>query len=175
MSRENVEVVRRVTEANRSGDPDATFEVVIALVDAKSEFRSNLNAVEGATYRGHDPRWCHKVDSVEQTEGQGPAVGATYRVLHRPRPLKPAVELVVEVVEADAPHRLRLRETDDDGVFDVTYELEAQAGGSHTRLTQADDIEWSIPRLALPVARMMVGRDLSRQFAALKRLLEAEN
>jgi ketosteroid isomerase-like protein len=53
MSRETVEVVRRAIEASRSGDPDANSEVVVALSDPRFEFKSVLNAVEGATYRGH--------------------------------------------------------------------------------------------------------------------------
>ena len=53
MSRENVEVVRRVIEVSRSGDPDASSEAVVGLSDPRVEFRSVLNAVEGATYRGH--------------------------------------------------------------------------------------------------------------------------
>ena len=54
MSQENVEVVRQVIEANRSGDPDATLKLAVALSDPKVEFRSVLADVEGATYRGHD-------------------------------------------------------------------------------------------------------------------------
>jgi uncharacterized protein YndB with AHSA1/START domain len=119
----------------------------------------------------NDPRWCPKVDSVEQVHGDGPAPDARYRVRHRPKPLRGPVELSMEVVECEPPRRLRLREEDDDGVFDVVYELEPVDGG--TRLTQIDQIDWKISKLAFPIARVMVGRDLSRQLAALKRLLES--
>jgi uncharacterized protein YndB with AHSA1/START domain len=119
----------------------------------------------------NDPLWCHKVDSVEQVAGEGPGPGAKYRVLHRPRPGKPASELNMEVVEYDEPRRLRWREEDADGVFDVTYELEPT--GSGTRLSQIDDIDWKISKLAFPIARIMVSRDIARQLAALKRKLES--
>jgi uncharacterized protein YndB with AHSA1/START domain len=121
----------------------------------------------------NDPRWCPKVESVEQVEGHGPHPGARYRAVHRPKPLRGPVDLTMEAVEFDPPRRLRWREEDDDGVFDVVYELEPEAGG--TRLSQIDHIDWKISRLAFPIARFMVGRDLTRQLAALKRLLEDGN
>jgi uncharacterized protein YndB with AHSA1/START domain len=121
----------------------------------------------------NDPEWCDKVDSVEQAAGDGPGPGARYRVLHRPRPRRPPVELATEVVAFDEPHRMGLREEDEDAVFNVTYELEPTADG--TRLTQTDEIDWKISRLALPIARLMVSRDLRRQFATVKRLLEADS
>lgn len=121
----------------------------------------------------NDPLWCDKVDAVEQVVGNGPALGARYRVLHRPRPRKPPVELATEIVTFDEPHRMRLREEDGDAVFNVTYQLEPMGDG--TRLTQIDEIDWKISRLALPIARLMVSRDLRRQFASLKRRLEAES
>jgi uncharacterized protein YndB with AHSA1/START domain len=120
---------------------------------------------------GNDPRWCHKVESVEQLEGHGPGPGARYRVQHRPKPLRGPVELSMEAVEFDPPRRLRWREEDDDAVFHVVYELEPEAGGC--RITQIDHIDWKIRKLTQPIGRLMVGRDLSRQLAALKRLLEA--
>lgn len=78
----------------------------------------------------------------------------------------------MEVVEFDEPLRLRWREEDEDAVFHVLYELEPDSGG--TRLSQTDDIDWKISKLAFPVARVMVGRDLGRQLASLKALLEAQ-
>jgi uncharacterized protein YndB with AHSA1/START domain len=118
----------------------------------------------------NDPRWCEKVVSVEQVAGEGPGPNAQYRVMHRPRPGKPPVELTMQVVEFDPPHRLRWREEDPDAVFNVLYELESD--GAATRITQVDDIDWKIAKPLRPIGRIMVSRDMKRQFASLKRLLE---
>ena len=118
----------------------------------------------------NDAKWCEKVVSVEQLAGDGPGREAGYRVMHRPRPFKPAVELTMDVVEFDPPHRLRWREEDADAVFNVLYELEPT--GSGTQIKQVDDIEWKIGKAALPIARLMVSRDIARQFRSLKRWLE---
>ena len=119
----------------------------------------------------NDPQWCGKVESVHQLSGDGPGPDSSYRVIHRPVRLKKPKELAVTVEEYSPPSRLRLREEDDDGVFDVTYDLEA--AGEGTRLTQRDQIEWKIPRFQLPISRRMVRGDIERQLAELKRRLEA--
>jgi uncharacterized protein YndB with AHSA1/START domain len=119
----------------------------------------------------NDPQWCDKVRSVEQVEGGGPGPGARYVVMHRPIPMRKAKELAVTIEEFDPPHRMRIREEDEDGVFDVTYELEPAGDG--TRLTQRDRIDWKIPRFQQPLAWRLVSRDIASQFAALKRKLEA--
>jgi ketosteroid isomerase-like protein len=54
MSRENVEVVQRLIEANRSGDVEASMKTAIALTDPSVELASRMAAVEPDTYRGHD-------------------------------------------------------------------------------------------------------------------------
>jgi len=54
MSQENVEIVRRLLAANRSGPPDETIEIALSLTDPAVEFRSRVTAVEGANYLGHD-------------------------------------------------------------------------------------------------------------------------
>jgi uncharacterized protein YndB with AHSA1/START domain len=118
----------------------------------------------------NDPNWCAKVVSVEQVSGDCPGPDARYRVIHRSARLKTPNELGVTVEEFDPPPRVRLREEDDDAVFDVTYELQSERGG--TRLTQRDRIEWKIPRFQLRLARRMVTRDIEKQLAALKRVLE---
>ena len=92
----------------------------------------------------NDPEWCRKVKSVEQLSGDGPGTGDRYRVMHAPRPLASPQELMVSVEEYTPPNRMRIREEDDDGVFDVTYELESL--GEATRVTQRDRIDWNIPR-----------------------------
>jgi hypothetical protein len=66
---------------------------------------------------------------------------------------------------------MRMREEDDDAVFEVTYELDPADDG--TRLTQRDQIIWTIPKFQLPLARRMVSRDIQKQLSVLKRLLEA--
>jgi uncharacterized protein YndB with AHSA1/START domain len=119
----------------------------------------------------NDPHWCEKVVSVEQLTGDGPGPDASYRVVHRPVRLKKPKELEVTVEEFDPPHRMRVREEDDDGVFNVTYDLEP--AGEATRLTQRDQIEWKIPKFQRPIARRMVSRDIESQFSALKRALES--
>ena len=91
-------------------------------------------------------------------------------IKRRPIRLKKPKELAVTVEEFDPPRRMRVREEDDDAVFDVTYELELLGEG--TRLTQRDQIEWKIPKLQQPIARRMVSRDIGNQFSALKRVLE---
>ncbi len=54
MSQENVEIVRRLHAANRSGPPEDTLEVGLSLCHPAVELRSRITAVEGADYRGHD-------------------------------------------------------------------------------------------------------------------------
>jgi uncharacterized protein YndB with AHSA1/START domain len=117
----------------------------------------------------NDPRWCPNVRSVEQVAGDGPGPGARYEVMHDPRPGAPPTRLEVEVAEFDPPRRLRLLERDDDAVFDVVLELTPEADG--TRIVQRDEIDWSIPRIARPIAGLMVRRHLRQQFSELQRLL----
>ena len=52
----------------------------------------------------------------------------------------------------------------------MLYELESD--GAATRIIQVDDIDWKIAKPLRPVGRIMVSRDMKRQFASLKRLLE---
>jgi uncharacterized protein YndB with AHSA1/START domain len=120
----------------------------------------------------NDPQWCDKVISVNQVTGDGPGPVASYRMVHRPVRLRQPKEMAVTVEEFDAPRRLRMREEDDDAVFNVTYELEPVGAG--TRLTQRDRIEWRIPKFQLPIARWMVSRDIANQFSALQRTLETQ-
>ena len=53
MSQENVEIVRRLLAANRSGPPEETREVALSLAAPEVEFRSRVMEVEGAEYLGH--------------------------------------------------------------------------------------------------------------------------
>jgi hypothetical protein len=54
MRADNVEIVRRLLETNRSDALEGAVETGIALTDPSMEFRSVLAAVEPRTYRGHD-------------------------------------------------------------------------------------------------------------------------
>ena len=52
---ENVDVVRRAMEANRSSDdPEARLREVLPLWDPACEFTSVMSGVEPRTYRGHE-------------------------------------------------------------------------------------------------------------------------
>ena len=113
----------------------------------------------------NDPRWCSKVQSVEQV-GDG-----RWRVLHKPVPLKGAQELMLDHIETEAPARLRMREEDEAAVFDVTYRLDDLGG--MTRVTQTSEFEWkTLPRILHGTFRRGVERDVRRQLHALKAVLE---
>lgn len=114
----------------------------------------------------NDPRWCDKVKSVEV------AADNRWTAIHKPVPLRPAVELAVEQVDVEAPNRLTLREEDEASVFHVEYRLEATETG--TRLTQISEFEWkSLPRVLHGTFARGVRRDVRNQLRALKRLLES--
>jgi hypothetical protein len=120
----------------------------------------------------HDPRWCRKVESVEQLGGDGPGPGARYVVMHRPIPLRPARRMEHSCLGWDPPRRIEWREDDGTDAIDVVYELE-DVGGA-TRLTQRDEVaRIGAPRLLKPFVKHGIGRDIAHQLEALKRLLEA--
>jgi protein-L-isoaspartate O-methyltransferase/uncharacterized protein YndB with AHSA1/START domain len=120
----------------------------------------------------NDPKWCGRVLTCEQVAGRGPGRHARYRVVHRPVRLRRPSQLDVRVAEFEPPHRIRWREEDHDGLFDVVYVLEPLNGA--TRLTQRDDVELSLPRPLWLIARFNIGRHLEEQFRALKRLMETD-
>ena len=115
----------------------------------------------------NDPVWCKKVRSAE------PAGLAKWDVKHKPVPLRPAMTLVLEQLDADPPRWLKLREEDDVSVFDVEYRLDAADGG--TRFTQVSEFEWKkLPRLLQKTFARGVRRDVQGQLRDLKRVLEAQ-
>jgi uncharacterized protein YndB with AHSA1/START domain len=120
----------------------------------------------------NDPRWCHKVVSVDQVAGDGPAPGSGYAVVHKPVPGRPERRMQYECVAWERPRRIDWRENDGADLIRVTYELEDLGG--RTRMTQRDDAELGAPRLLRPIFKAGIGRDIERQLAALKKLLEAE-
>lgn len=113
----------------------------------------------------NDPKWCPKVKAVEA------AGERRWRVTHKPVPLRPPIELMVEHLAADAPSRLSMREEDDAAVFQVEYRLERD--GSATRFTQISEFDWKrLPRFLHGTFRRGVERDVRRQLRELKRVLE---
>jgi uncharacterized protein YndB with AHSA1/START domain len=113
----------------------------------------------------NDPRWCRKVKSVE------PAGERRWRVVHKPVPLRPAMELTLQLLELQPPERLTLRQEDEASVFEVEYRLENSARG--TRFTQISEFEWKrLPRLLHGTFARGVRRDIRAQLRALKRHLE---
>jgi hypothetical protein len=113
----------------------------------------------------NDPSWCRKLKSVEA------AGERRWTVIHKPVPLRPAMELALEQLEVQQPSRLTLREEDEVSVFNVEYRLEPTAVG--TRLMQITDLEWKkLPRVLHGTFARGVRRDVRGQLRALKRLLE---
>lgn len=113
----------------------------------------------------NDLAWCRKVKSVDRIAPD------RWLVHHKPIPLRPAAALTVELVSADAPHRMLLREEDDASVFEVEYQLEATRVG--VRFTQISEFRWK--RLPAAVQRVLargVRGDIRRQLRHLKRTLE---
>ena len=120
----------------------------------------------------NDPEWCPRVQWCEQREGSGPGQGARYEAMHKPSGYPRKHIRRIEVLEYDAPRRIRWRQEDQIGVFDITYELEPTDGG--TRLLQTDDIKWKLP-LAGPFGKRIVGRHIGEQQKDLKRVMEARS
>lgn len=120
----------------------------------------------------NDPRWCAKVSSVAQLEGDVPGRGARYEVVHRPIPMRPARRMDHRCIGSEPPHRISWREDDGHDVLLVTYLLE-DLGGS-TRFTQRSDAELAAPRVLRPLMRAGIGHDIAGQLKALKTLLESE-
>lgn len=120
----------------------------------------------------NDPQWCGYVKAVEQTAGDGPAVGARYRALHDPRPGK-AVPLEVEIRELDPPRRMVLFEEDFAAQLLVTCELDA-LDDRRTRITQTTEARLKgVWKLMAPASYLGIRATLPKQFAALKAHLES--
>ena len=92
-------------------------------------------------------------------------------MVHKPVPLRPSVELIVEQLASEPPRRLRLREEDAQSVFEVEYRLDP--AGACTRFTQVSQFHWKgVPAVLGGVLGWGVRRDLKRQLRELKRVLE---
>lgn len=118
----------------------------------------------------NDPRWCPRVTWCEQRVGDGVAAGARFEALHSPT-MQRTHSRWIDIVAADPPRTVVTRQEDEIGVFTITYTVE-RAGAAGTRVTQRDDIDWKVARLARPVARLIVRRHMADQLRRLKRLLE---
>jgi uncharacterized protein YndB with AHSA1/START domain len=113
----------------------------------------------------NDPRWCPKVKSVE------PVADRRWRVVHKPVPFRPPMELTLEQVELRPLESLTLRQEDEVSVFDVEYRVEPRGDG--TRFTQISVFSWKrLPRVLHGTFARRVRRDVRAQLRALKRLLE---
>jgi uncharacterized protein YndB with AHSA1/START domain len=113
----------------------------------------------------NDPRWCRKVESVQ------PTADGRWTVSHKPVPLRPPIELVVEHLVVDPPRRLVLREEDEVSIFNVEYRIESGEAG--TRFTQISVFEWKkLPRVLHGTFARGVRRDVRGQLQALKQLVE---
>ena len=118
----------------------------------------------------NDPRWCEKLISVDQLDGDGPGPGAEYVVVHRPIPLRPARQMRFTCIDWDPPRRIVWREDDGHDVIDVVYELEPV--WTATRVTQRDTAWLGAPRWLRPLMKTGIRRDMRRQLRALRRVLE---
>jgi uncharacterized protein YndB with AHSA1/START domain len=113
-----------------------------------------------------DTQWCPKVRSVQ------PIGASRWKVVHKPVPVRPAVELSVQQLALDPPSRLVIREEDQTSVFTVIYRLERIPAG--TRFTQVSEVEWKrVPRVFRGLFTRGVRRDVRGQLKTLKRVLEA--
>jgi ketosteroid isomerase-like protein len=96
MPQENVEILRRAISATRSGPPEETVDVAVALTDPEIVFESRLVSVEGATYRGHDGvrryfadmadafrEWRNEVDEIADVAPNAVVMDITFRATAR--------------------------------------------------------------------------------------------
>jgi hypothetical protein len=150
---------------SRRGAPATTFEYALDIARPIEEVFAFV-----ADSR-NDPRWCPRVVTCEQVEGEGPQLGARYEAFHRPSLQRPHLRRI-HVQEFDHPRLIRSRQEDNVAVFTITYQLEP--AGTGTRLAQRDEIEWRIPRRYVPLAKRIVRRHIGDQLENLKRLLERE-
>jgi len=112
----------------------------------------------------NDPQWCPKVRSVE------PCGEKRWLVRHKPVPLRPTIDLLIEQIELDPPRRLLIREEDEASIFEVEYRLEPV--GATTRFTQVSEFTWKrLPRFLHKTFERGVRRDLRHQLRTLREVL----
>lgn len=112
---------------------------------------------------------------MKRVSGNGTGEGARYRMRHTPGGRE--YDAAVEVVACERPYRLKWTMTDSGHTLHGTYELEQVNG--RTRLTQTSQIIFEgwlrIPGLFMKrfIAKD-VKKELGKQFANLKQILESE-
>lgn len=119
----------------------------------------------------NDRSWCPKVRDVRQVEGDGPAPGARYEVIHRPVPVLPPRTMRHTLVSWIPDRELRWHEDDGHDQIDVRYTLRDVSGGM--QFTQTDHVTSGAPRLLQPAIRVGIGHDVAGQLKRLKRHLES--
>jgi len=118
----------------------------------------------------NDPDWCPTVREPQQVEGSGPTVGAGYRFMHKPAPIKWA-PLTVQITELDPPSRFAARSEDAQGFYDYVYELEPVEGG--TRIIHRTNSHFtSLLRFIAPLLKGHLQKVMNGQLHGLKALLE---
>ncbi len=118
----------------------------------------------------NDPEWCLTVRDPQQVEGDAPAVGAEYRFMHKPGPVKYA-PITVRIMELDPPRRFKARSEDAQGFYEYRYELEPVDGG--TRITHRTESHFtSLLRFIAPLLKGHLGKVMNGQLQTLKTLLE---
>ncbi len=147
------------------GSPAGVYSPSIRIEESIEIARSPQDVWDTVVDPLNDPRWCTKVKSVKAS-GED-----RWTVTHKPVPLRPPMEMVVEQLEVVPPQRLKLREEDEASTFEVEYRLQVTDTG--TRFTQISEFEWKrLPRFLHRTFERGVRRDVRNQLQALKRLLE---
>lgn len=119
----------------------------------------------------NDPLWCRKVVSV-QPDGDAPiAPGASFTVMHRPIPLRPARRMAYRLLSWSPPTEICWHEDDGHDQLTITYLLKALTPDT-TQFTQHDDARLGAPRLLHPAMRIGIRHDINAQLRALGRHLQ---
>ena len=122
-----------------------------------------------------DLLWCPAVKKMEQIAGNGPGLGARYRMFHTPGGMK--FDAIVEVVAYEPPRLFKWVMTDSGHTLRGTYELEPVRNGTRLEQTSQITFERWLRITGLFLKRSIakeVRHELGKQFANLKQILESE-